>query len=569
MAAACLLLLCSLLATIECRATEPVSLFGPAYANTPETVFLATDDDQPPADFAALDHWIKAHSAQRNVDMLGGSFWLLTQFRPHQDSSEHDTSEWSVSFGNTWYQSATLTILGDDGSRQVFPLDRVDSRQIMARHAVKAQLLPGHEYAILAKVQTPFFTSLPRIDVQTMAAANVRDVNETILTLGTLGLLTGLGIFVLFIGLWIGERSYLLYGLQSLLLVLGWSFYFGVPQGWFGFEVERLNFSIWFILLAIVNVYFSITFLDLKHYAPKLRRCGRVIALTALVVLPAALVFPSLAHALASFQVTLAVTFSISAGLWALGRGVRQARFFVLAFVCVLLPGIIILPANFGLIPDIIDNADLLSLLGSGCEAMLLALALADNVKLLTDARERFRAGMQDAVSRALIDPLTGIGNRLAFNTAVKELTNHSNAEPLPGTVQIAMIDLDGLKHINDHQGHDRGDALLRETGVALARMANSNIQVFRLGGDEFAVIAYGDDLSRQRLAKALTELDRSLRIGSFPDAGISFGLRSAAVVRRRLSSAELAELVREADRAMYRQKAERRTARASGKLSG
>lgn len=564
-ARACVLVIGALLATPTVRAAEPFSLFGPAFADTPETVFRALPGDQPPADFAALGSWVEAHTSLSKVDMLGGSYWLLTRFQHDQP-----ISAWSVSLANTWYRDATVTILGDNGSRQVFPLDRGQSHSLLAYYGVEAKLLPGHEYAILIEVTTPFFTSLPRIDVQPMAEYYRRQANETVLTLGTLGLLTGLGIFVLFFGLWIRERSYLLYGVQSLILVLGWGFYFGVPGAWLGVDIRLINFSVWFILLSIVNAFFTITFLELRHYAPKLLRCGQGIALLAVPALALALIFPSYAHWLASFQVTLVVTFSFCSGLWALGRGVRQARFFTLAFLGVLLPGIVILPGNFGLTRDIIDNSDLLTLLGSGCEAMLLTLALADNVKRLTEAREHFRIGMQEAVTQASKDPLTGIGNRLAFNSVVEELTSRRNEERRRGTVQIAMIDLDGLKQVNDHQGHERGDALLRATGAGLAKLVSKDTQAFRIGGDEFAVIAYGDDLSRQRLVKTLSQLDCDLRAGGFPGAGISFGLRSStAVGRRRLSSAELAELVCEADRAMYRQKAQRREARADSQWSG
>lgn len=561
--ASLLLLLFGLCCASSARATEPFSLFGPPFADTPETVLQALPDDAPPTKFAEVDRWIEAHEVLPGVDMLGGRFWILTRFRP-----ESRKSAWSVTLANSWYRHATITILGDDGSRQSHAADRDGSRSILAYHAVETQLSPDHEYVILVEVATPFFTSLPRIDVQGIEAFHQRQTNEIVLTIATLGLLTGLGVFVLFVGFWIGERSYLLYGVQSLILVLGWGFYFGLPHGWFGIDTGRFNFSIWFILLSIANALFTISFLELKRHAPLLMRCGHGIAALALLALPLSLLFPSLAHFLASTQVSLVVTFSICAGLWALGHGIRQARFFVLAFLCVLIPGLVILPANFGLIPDILDNSDLLTLLGSGGEAMLLALALADNVRLLTDARERFRSGMQEAVTQASIDPLTGIGNRLSFNVAIKDLTNRANTEPLGGTVQIAMIDLDGLKFINDHEGHQRGDALLRETGDGLARLAGDHVQVFRLGGDEFAVISIGDDLSRQRLAKSLATLDEDLRSGGFANAGISFGLRSASVARRRLSSAELAELVREADRAMYRQKARRREARREGKLS-
>jgi diguanylate cyclase (GGDEF)-like protein len=266
---------------------------------------------------------------------------------------------------------------------------------------------------------------------------------------------------------------------------------------------------------------------------------------------------------MATLLVSIVVLFSASMGLWSLLHGVRRARFFTLAFMAVLIPGSIILPVNFGLVPSLVDNADLLTLIGNSCEAMLLAFALADHVKLVEDGRERFRRGMQEAIAKASIDTLTGLGNRLAFNVMIEEITRRESIDPAQGTWQIAMIDLDGLKQVNDNQGHERGDELLRAVGEGLARLGD-RIRAFRLGGDEFAVIAYGDELDQQQLARSLAELDRTLREYAYPDAGISFGICTASAHQRQFSSADFAELVREADRIMYAHKSRRRVERAA-----
>jgi diguanylate cyclase (GGDEF)-like protein len=399
--------------------------------------------------------------------------------------------------------------------------------------------------------------------VQTRAEYHKRHTNELALMLGSLGVLFGLGVFIMFVGLWIRDRSYTLYGCQAMILVLGWGFFFGVPQGWLGINTEPVNFTQWFILLPVVHVRFTIRFLELWRHSPRMSRLGYAIVTASIIALPISLIFPSLAFLIATFLVSTVVLFSASMGVWSLWRGVRRARFFTLAYMAVLIPGSIILPVNFGLIPSIVDNADLMTLMGNSCEAMLLAFALADHVKLVEDGRERFRRGMQEAVAKASIDALTGLGNRLAFNVMIEEITRRENVDPAAGTWLIAMIDLDGLKLVNDSQGHERGDDLLSAVGEGLARLGDL-IRAFRLGGDEFAIIAYGDEHTQERLEKALAELDKRLRGSDFPDAGISYGICSAPANQRRFSNADFAELVREADRAMYAHKSRRRTQRVS-----
>jgi diguanylate cyclase (GGDEF)-like protein len=74
-----------------------------------------------------------------------------------------------------------------------------------------------------------------------------------------------------------------------------------------------------------------------------------------------------------------------------------------------------------------------------------------------------------------LQDPLTGLGNRRAYE----------ESEKLP--IQVS-IDLDALKWINDNMGHESGDALLRAMGEALRRVAGTD--AYHISGDEFIVQA-------------------------------------------------------------------------------
>jgi diguanylate cyclase (GGDEF)-like protein len=537
-------------------AAEPYPLFGPAPQEPPVATYTATADEHAPSGYAELDGWLAKRTRLPSINMLGGGFWLVSRFTPRQPASD-----WVVTFDNTYYDNASIWVLGDDGLYKQFETGVDIGVNDMPRGMAAVPLALGHHYAVVIHVSSKFYTALPRIDVQTRAEYHKRRTNESALLLGSLGVLFGLGVFILFVGLWIRDRSYTLYGSQALILVLGWSFFFEVPQSWLGIHTDPVNFAQWFILLPVVHARFTVRFLDLWRHAPRMARVGHGIVIAAIIALPVSLFFPSLAFLIATFGVSIAVLFSAITGLWSLLHGVRRARFFTLAFMAVLIPGAIILPVNFGLVPSIVDNADLLTLIGNSCEAMLLAFALADHVKLVEDGRERFRRGMQEAIAKASIDTLTGLGNRLAFNVMIEEITRRENTDPAQGTWQIAMIDLDGLKQVNDSQGHERGDELLCAVGEGLARLGDL-IRAFRLGGDEFAVIAYGDELGQQRLARSLADLDQTLRQSDYPDAGISYGICSAPSNQRQFSSANFAEWIREADRAMYAQKSRRRTER-------
>jgi diguanylate cyclase (GGDEF)-like protein len=100
-------------------------------------------------------------------------------------------------------------------------------------------------------------------------------------------------------------------------------------------------------------------------------------------------------------------------------------------------------------------------------------------------------------------DALTGLPNRAAFRAALEAL-----ACGLRGGI-VAIVDLDGMRDVNERLGHAAGDALLREAGQRLRHALRASDMVCRLGEDEFAVLAFEAEASAaealmERLAQAL-----------------------------------------------------------------
>jgi diguanylate cyclase (GGDEF)-like protein len=87
----------------------------------------------------------------------------------------------------------------------------------------------------------------------------------------------------------------------------------------------------------------------------------------------------------------------------------------------------------------------------------------------------------------ARVDPLTGLGNRRAFEEAMATeiARSHRTAAPL----SLLVCDLDRFKAINDDHGHLAGDNCLRQVADTLRDELRGSDRVFRWGGDEFAVV--------------------------------------------------------------------------------
>ena len=97
------------------------------------------------------------------------------------------------------------------------------------------------------------------------------------------------------------------------------------------------------------------------------------------------------------------------------------------------------------------------------------------------------QASVTRLAEEALTDPLTGIHNRRAFDLDLEREVSRARRHGRPLT--LAVIDVDGLKEINDRAGHGAGDEALRAVADALGTTARQEDGAYRIGGDEFALI--------------------------------------------------------------------------------
>jgi diguanylate cyclase (GGDEF)-like protein len=123
----------------------------------------------------------------------------------------------------------------------------------------------------------------------------------------------------------------------------------------------------------------------------------------------------------------------------------------------------------------------------------------------------------------ACCDALTGVMNRRAFEVDVgRELGRIARHG---GRFSLVMLDVDGLKTVNDTLGHTAGDALLQALGTALHTTTRREDTAYRLGGDEFAVLLPGasPDQARRvmaRVAAAAVPTSISWGVAACPSDG-------------------------------------------------
>ncbi len=185
-----------------------------------------------------------------------------------------------------------------------------------------------------------------------------------------------------------------------------------------------------------------------------------------------------------------------------------------------------------------------------------IALAIA-SLWLLTFVAAVFAANerrIRSVLSRlSRIDPLTGLFNRAQLYLTLDQEVRRTRRNER--SFSLLMMDLDGLKAVNDGLGHQRGDDVLRSMGRVIRDDIRTVDSAYRYGGDEFLVLLPETDYAgafvvAEKIRSDAEELGLRLE-GEGLSTSVSIGL-----VSHPEDGATVDELVRAADKAMYNAKA-------------
>ncbi|MDE3096343.1 MAG: diguanylate cyclase [Chloroflexota bacterium] len=166
-------------------------------------------------------------------------------------------------------------------------------------------------------------------------------------------------------------------------------------------------------------------------------------------------------------------------------------------------------------------------------------------IGVATDVTDRTRAAAA-LMEQARHDPLMGVLN----HAAIAETLQQTVARRGDASFGVAMVDVDGLKAINDTYGHQTGDAVLIAVAHALSRRGAI---VGRYGGDELLVII--PDADRAATAQYRDEIQEALASAAVkdPESGAHVPvIASVGIACCPADAAQSADLVRLADQAMY-----------------
>jgi signal transduction histidine kinase/DNA-binding response OmpR family regulator len=408
----------------------PVALTGPGI-DLAKAGQLYVDGGEPyPLDATGLPNMLARLKPASRVDLLGGSYWLYAELR-----NDGLQPHWVIDPNDTLIDIVDIQIYGEDGSIHQMLTGYRQPHAYMLHYGRDIDLQPGQRYHVLIRFSSPYYARSPVFSVLQRPAYQQLVANENVLIIGSIGALLALTVFNFFIYSITRERSSLYYSLYVLCYAVAWGMTFHVSADLFGWHNLHWHY-VPFFLLPVLSTLFYTTFLRLKDTAPLLHKLSRINLVLPLVMLPSCFLALSYAHTIATVVITIWMVMALTSGIVVWRRGYYPARFFVLGFVALMVPGLLILPANVGLIPAVVANAQLFTLLGGTLDGVLLAFALADQIRLLrnnleqrvnertaelTEAKEhaeivsRHRIDFLSAMSHDIRTPLAGVIGMIKF----------------------------------------------------------------------------------------------------------------------------------------------------------
>lgn len=551
--------------------TAPQDLYGLVDFLTDPQGTLTLDDVR------AADAPFSASLTRRDLSFgyVQGEIWLRLPLQ----SEASETRIWRLELNYASLDEVRLYDVGADGVRESRSGDTVPyaERSIGHRYPVfEIVLQPGEQRTLYLRVDSRGSMTLSG-ELMSLRDFEQHSQNGYLVHAIYFGVLIALGLYNLLLFLALRERPFLNYVLFMFAFALSVLSLNGLGAQYLWSQAAPWSNRMLPVSLtsaALLSVVFARSFLDTRQWLPRwdkglLALCIAIAAaVLATILLPVqrALQLMSLTGLIATL--TLLLTSFVC-----VGYRVPGARLFALAWLMLLTGAVLLALRNFALIPSNFLTLYAMQI-GSGLEMILLSFALAARfnelkrqreaalqlneqilAKRVTERTQALEQANQRLSELALQDPLTGLANRTALQQHLDQALARSVRRK--ELLAVMLIDLDGFKPINDQHGHEFGDRVLAEVAQRLRQYLRDADLPARLGGDEFVVICENVQSAEDArdLAKRLLEgLDtpmyleeRTVRVGASIGIVLSHGSDDATT------------LIRQADAAMYRAKAEGR----------
>lgn len=311
-------------------------------------------------------------------------------------------------------------------------------------------------------------------------------------------------------------------------------------------------FPIFGTLTLVSNQILVRSFLNLKKNSPILNKI--ILANIAILILIQLSAMTGLYHfpAVILNYYSMAITlFTIAISIYLSMKGLRAAKFFILAWI-VQFAGTILVYLSLVKVIHKSFISHHASIIGSVIMMALLSLALADRFKNWRDERKKFKESSDFYENLSIKDELTGLFNRRFFMT--KLISEHGIIKQHNLPLSLILIDIDHFKELNDTHGHLAGDEMLIFLADTLKRELRDQDVKSRFGGEEFIVLLPGTDIETagtlaERIRHTVELHKKRISSGGMLSITVSCGVAQCKQEETK------EEFINRVDKAMYKAK--------------
>lgn len=196
-----------------------------------------------------------------------------------------------------------------------------------------------------------------------------------------------------------------------------------------------------------------------------------------------------------------------------------------------------------------VDTMDRAQYLRVGMLGFVICLAVSSQL----NTYRLMEQGMKYTIVKnlAYMDGLTGLGNRTAYLEKLEVLVKNGN-----GSLGIVFLDINNLKQVNDHIGHEAGDQLICLAADLIHATFGKEGHVYRIGGDEFCVLIEGETLY-SRYKERLSEFECRIEAeNKKKDVPFRVQVAQGFSICNQLTTVKIDQTIAEADGRMYSDKA-------------
>ncbi|MEE2731811.1 MAG: diguanylate cyclase [Pseudomonadota bacterium] len=463
-----------------------------------------------------------------------------------------------LEYGYPPVDSITVYATSGDGWAQIASTGDQSPWKTRQRHGPKYYFkLPPATTHVLVRLQTIGSLQYP-FALYSEAGLDRSLLNEGVVDGMFFGALTIMIFYNLFVYLMARDPAYLYYVILLSAITLfklaitgyGSMYFWKDDPAWVNSHIQPVSVGICLMFVVL----FTRRMLNIKALSTRLDAalqfsCG----VSALMVVLGMAFSSGWVVKFTSTWPSVVVLLVIAAGVLALVRNQSGSRIFVAAWGAGLIGAVLYSAQQQGWLPANELTVNSLKL-GIVLNVVLLSFALASQIRRLRHEKETYKQEARQNYELALVDALTGVPNRRAFDERLEQEIERARRDNR--SIALMMIDVDYFKNFNDAYGHQQGDdTLVRAALIMRNCLRRPSDSLFRYGGEEFSVVLpdtgeAGARHTGDRVMNAIRKLAIPHSESPFKQVTVSIGVAVA-----KTANIEAEDFIQIADQALYQAK--------------